>query len=405
MKIDIIGSKFSRKLTEFKNFSFNVNNVVEEQSILSLLSKPYETTMKELNTTDLNDITIAYRDLNKLLYPEFLQSNSEIIMIDLLSELNGIIEYEGAYYNASSFDLLTGHFSTSINKLSNIQKFRTLYQNIGKFVQLLNQYEKVIFLKILPKKKDDQLFVEGVYKLLEDRIGHKLMLTIDNSDFDTSLNAPIEVYSAVNQDLKKFSSDNYYNQLLFDESLENNTLSVYINYVEKREYIYELYKDGKPFKKSQPTTSRYYEYKLPEAGKYRIRVNVMDESVNSRFSLTYEYFPHSSDPFLKAVKYIEIPEKNNQWMLDVILQNDQYEGLIGNPYQYPEGYDGYPVYLNEEINDEYLKKEELLLNIINIMSKMSNADLSTFIERYSKQIQQTNNLLFKFLSSIHEIRG
>ena len=135
MKIDIIGSKFTRKLTEFKNFRFEVNNIVEGQSILSLLSDPYETTMKEINTTDLNDITVAYRDLNKLLYSNLKNSDSEILLIELLSELNSISEFNHSYYNTSSLELLSEEIE--YETLTNIEKFRALQRNINEFLRLI----------------------------------------------------------------------------------------------------------------------------------------------------------------------------------------------------------------------------------------------------------------------------
>ncbi|MFD2830019.1 hypothetical protein [Corticicoccus populi] len=400
MKIDIIGSKFSSKLTEFKNFGFDVNNIVEGQSILSLLSKPHETTMKELNTTDLNDITVAYRDLNKLLYPDLLKSDSEVIMIDLLSELNDIVEFEDSFYNLSSFNLL--ETKPDVDILRNIQKFRAIYRNLESFITLLQKYEKVIILKILPNDENKKQFINGLYKLIEERIDHKLILTV-NHPLNEKLTAPIEVYNEVNQNLKKFSSDNYYNQLLFDEKLEDNILSVYINHIEEREYIYELYKDGRPFKKMSPTTSRYFEYQLTETGKYRVRVNLTDDSINSRFSLTYNYTLQSlAQSYSETFSYIEIPDKKNIWMLETVLSNGNFTGLIGDAYEYPDGFKGYPVYLKQEINSPFIKKEQLLSSTIEIISQMSENDFQNYCDKYAHQIKSTNKLMLDFLLFIQK---
>src|SRR5699024_4769476 len=306
-------------------------------SILSLLSDPYETTMKEINTTDLNDITVAYRDLNKLLYSNLKNSDSEILLIELLSELNSISEFNHSYYNTSSLELLSEDIE--YETLTNIEKFRALQRNINEFLRLIKQYEKVIFIKIVPKEKELKDFIEGLYKILENNIEQKLILTVDNTDLDENLEAPLEFYNKVNDDLRKFSSDNYHNQLLFDETLEKNILSVYINHVEEREYIYELYKNGKPFKSSDPTNERYFEFELEDPAKYRIRVNLSSEEVNTRFSQTYEYNPeYISTDVKKNVQYAEIPSDENLWMLDIILQKHEFLGLIGNAYLYPNGY-------------------------------------------------------------------
>src|SRR5699024_7698339 len=339
MKIDIIGSKFTRKLTEFKNFRFEVNNIVEGQSILSLLSDPYETTMKEINTTDLNDITVAFRDLNKLLYSNLKNSDSEILIIELLSELNSISEFNHSYYNTSSLELLNE--DVDYRTLSNIEKFRALQSSLNEFLKLVNQYNKVILIKVLPKEKEQKDFINGIYKAIENKVEQKLILTVNNDDLEENFEAPLEFYNKVNDNLRKFSSDNYYNQLLFDESLQENTLSVYINHVEKREYVYELYKNGKPFKSSEPTTNRYFEFKLDESAKYRIRVNLTNEEVNPRFSQTYEFNPSAKTADAKIdLKYVEIPSFQNLWMLDIILQKHELLGLIGNAYLHPNGYAG-----------------------------------------------------------------
>jgi len=400
MKIDIIGSKFTRKLTEFKNFRFEVNNIVEGQSILSLLSDPYETTMKEINTTDLNDITVAYRDLNKLLYSNLKNSDSEILLIELLSELNSISEFNHSYYNTSSLELLSEDIE--YETLTNIEKFRALQRNINEFLRLIKQYEKVIFIKIVPKEKELKDFIEGLYKILENNIEQKLILTVDNTDLDENLEAPLEFYNKVNDDLRKFSSDNYHNQLLFDETLEKNILSVYINHVEEREYIYELYKNGKPFKSSDPTNERYFEFELEDPAKYRIRVNLTSEEVNPRFSQTYEYNPeYISTDVKKNVQYAEIPSDENLWMLDIILQKHEFLGLIGNAYLYPNGYSKHKVFLPEEIDESYYKKEELLNVAVNTVSTMSADEFNQF-EHNNSHLKLTNPAIFDFLTFLNK---
>lgn len=400
MKVDIIGSKFMRKLTEFKNFRFDVNNAVLDQSILSLLSDPYEVTMKDINTTNLNDITVAYRDLNKLLYPNLKSSDSEVIMVELLSELNDISEFEHSFYNTSSLELLNEDLNHK--NMSTIEKFRALQRKMDEFIRLLNQYEKVIFLKFLPKKNEEKDFIEGLYHMLESKVEHKLTLSIDAHYFDEKNDIPLEVYNQVNDDLRKFSSDNYHNQLLFDESLEDNKLSVYINYVEEREYVYELYKNGKPYKKADPTTSRFQEFSLTEPGKYRIRVNLPNEEIKPRFTQTYVFQPvEQSALALEEYKYIELPSKNNLWMLDIILQQQNIFGLIGNAFLYPNGYSGYIVYMEEEINDKYILKEELFNIAIDILSAMDDQTFEEFT-RQNKDLKSNQPLIYKFLSSLHK---
>src|SRR5699024_3864179 len=145
------------------------------------------------------------------------------------------------------------------------------------------------------------------------------------------------------------------------------------NYVEEREYIYELYKEGKPYLKSEPTTSRFYDYKLSEPGKYRVRIHVTDESVSPRFSQTYEYTPiKQAKTNLTDFYFIELPSKENMWMLDVILHKHNFTGLIGNPYKFPQGCFGHQVLLPEEVPDDYyLKQEELYNHVLQTVYDMN----------------------------------
>src|SRR5699024_3844834 len=132
-------------------------------------------------------------------------SKSEVIFVELLSELNNIVDHEHSFYNSSSFELL--YDAPTVKTLSTIEKFRAIKSYLDAFIRLLKKYDKVIFIKILPKEKEALDFIEGLYKLLEREIDHKLIFTVDNSDFGENFEAPLEVYEKVNQDLKKFSSD------------------------------------------------------------------------------------------------------------------------------------------------------------------------------------------------------
>ena len=106
MKIDIIGSQFAGRLTEFRSFPYDVNNFVTGQSFLSLLSKPYPAAMKDLNTSDIVKISTAHRDLNKANLNKLQESRAEVLMVDLLSEMNTLVKYNGSYFNRQSFELL-----------------------------------------------------------------------------------------------------------------------------------------------------------------------------------------------------------------------------------------------------------------------------------------------------------
>src|SRR5699024_5838685 len=308
-------------------------------------------------------------------------------------------EFEHSFYNTSSLELINDDLNHK--NLSTIDKFRALQRKMDEFIRLLNQYEKVIFLKFLPKKNEEKDFIEGLYHMLESKVEHKLTLSIDTHYFDEKNDIPLEVYNKVNDDLRKFSSDNYHNQLLFDESLEDNKLSVYINYVEEREYVYELYKNGKPYKKADPTTSRFQEFSLTEPGKYRIRVNLPNEEIKPRFTQTYVFQPvEQSALALEEYKYIELPSKNNLWMLDIILQQQNIFGLIGNAFLYPNGYSGYIVYMEEEITDKYIHKEELFNIAIDILSTMDEENFEEFTKQ-NKDLKLNQPIIYEFITSLH----
>lgn len=395
MKIDIIGSSFASRLTEFRSFPYSVNTFIAGTSLLSLFSEPYPKSMKDINTSDIVEISTAHRDLNKANLEKLRESNAEVLMIDLLSELNDIVQYNGSYFNRRSFELIDDN--VDYQTVRKIDQFRALKERMNDVLTLAEKYDKVILIDVLPNNDYDS-FISGLYELLYNNIDNKLVISAGNDNVKDMLNAPLEIYDAVNQQLRKINSDNYENQLLFDEKLEGNILSIFINYVEKRHYIYELYKDGKPYKKSHRTDSRYCQFHLDEAGKYRIRVTVEVDNIKPRFSDTFVYKPLTTKHH--SYKYVEMPSEDNLWMLNLILSTSNFKGLVGNPFKYSDGYQHLEVYLKDEIKEDYLKKEGLLEMALNILYDLNKEDLETFLEENQESINSASNAIKDYISKL-----
>lgn len=399
MKIDIIGSQFAGRLTEFRSFPYDVNNFVTGQSFLSLLSKPYPVAMKDLNTSDIVEISTAHRDLNKANLNKLQESRAEVLMIDLLSEMNTLVKYKGSYFNRQSFELLDE--TVDYEEVRKIEQFKALKQHLNKILELTSFYKQVILIDVLPNNEHDD-FIAGIYELLYNSIDNKLVLSADNEGVTDMLDAPIEIYEGLVQQLRKFNSDNYENQLLFDEKLEDNILSVYMNYIEPRYYVYELYKDGKPYKKSHRTDSRYCQFILDEPGKYRIRVTAESDKAKPRFSETYVYKPLTAGKESPNAEYIEMPDKKNEWMLQVLLNNMKVRGLIGNPYKYPEGYNGLDVYQREEIKSPYIQKEDLTEVSLALLENMSPDDLKDFVNEHKTLINEASPAMQNYINFLQQ---
>ena len=395
MKIDIIGSQFANRLTEFRSFPYDVNIFVTGQSFLSLLSKPYPIAMKDINTTDIVDISTAYRDLNKANLSKLQDSRAEVLMIDILSELNTIVKYENAYFNKQSFDLIDEDIQ--YENVVKIDQFRAIKKHLNKIIELTDRYEQVILINVLPKNEHDD-FISGIYELLYKNIGNKLVVSVDNHSVKDILNAPLEIYDDLNQQLKKLNSDNYENQLLFDEKLEGNIVSVYMNYLEPRQYVYELYKDGQPYKKSHRTDSRYCQFILEESGKYRIRVNLDTDDIKPRFSDTYIYKALIPSNEEIDYKYIEMPEAKHEWMLQLILNYTDIKGIIGNPFKYSDGYKGIDVILKDEVSEPYIQKEDLFDVASPLLENMNQLELENFIAEHTQLIKQTTPALKNYIN-------
>ena len=131
MNVDIISSSLLKKITEFKNCPFQLNHFIEEQSLLLLFSEPYPVSMSDLETDELSEIKKAYRDLHKSFLPRLLESNSEVLLLELGSELNEICKYENSYFNAASISLLAEQPSCHIVK--GIEKFRGFQSMVDRF--------------------------------------------------------------------------------------------------------------------------------------------------------------------------------------------------------------------------------------------------------------------------------
>lgn len=395
MKIDIIGSNFASRLTEFRSFPYDVNIFVSGQSFLSLLSKPYPVSMKDINTSDIVEISTAHRDLNKANLGKLQESRSEVLMIDLLSELNELVKYNGSYFNKESFKLIDEEIE--YEDLRKIDQFKALKKHLNKIIELTTFYDQVILLNVSPNNEHDD-FINGIYDLLYNNIDNKLVISADNKNIKDILNAPIEAYDSIVQQLRKFNSDNYENQLLFDEKLEDDTLSVYMNYIEPRHYVFELYKDGKPYKKSHRTDSRYCQFKLEQSGKYRVRVTPETENVKARFSQTYVYTAGGTTNKDSSLEYMEMPLNKNKWMLELILDNMNITGIIGNPYKYPEGYRDINVYQAEEMTAAYIQQQDLPEISLSLLESMTKEDLKTFTEKHKQSISQASPGLQRYIN-------
>lgn len=385
MKVDIIGSALVKKLTEFKNFPYKINNFVSGQSLLSLISAPHPVDMVDLETDDIHIISTAYRDFNKSQFNAFRTSESEVLILDLLSELNTVCRFNQGYFNETSMELLRD--VPDYTNLSHIEKFRALQDNQREVFNFLDQYERLIIIK--PDIVDDieADFLNALYGMIQEEFHNHLVLTLpappEGKDY---FNAPIEYYDSVNFNLKKFTSDNYHDQMLFDEKLKDDELSVFINHIEPREYVYELYKDGQSWKMSDPTTSRFYKFNLKEKGRYRIRVNLTDESVNPRFTQTYKFNPFSSLGDRK-INFVEMPPAYDQWLLDYVLEHEAIEAIIGNPFRFPDGYNGVPVIQSTEASDDLtLHQAELFEYVFNRMVDEQSGNDSSALKPEKKQI-------------------
>src|SRR5699024_1116411 len=139
MKVDIIGSALVKKLTEFKNFPYKINNFVSGQSLLSLISAPHPVDMVDLETDDIHIISTAYRDFNKSQFNAFRTSESEVLILDLLSELNTVCRFNQGYFNETSLELLRD-VPDYIN-LSQIEKFCARQVNLREVFNFFVEYE------------------------------------------------------------------------------------------------------------------------------------------------------------------------------------------------------------------------------------------------------------------------
>lgn len=395
MKIDIIGSKFASRLTEFRSFPYDVNIFVSGQSFLSLLSKPYPVSMKDINTSDIVEISTAHRDLNKANLSKLQESRSEVLMIDLLSELNELVKYNGSYFNKESFALITEEIE--YEDLRKIDQFKALKQHLNKIIELTSFYKQVILLNVSPNNEHDD-FINGIYELLYKHIENKLVISADISHIKDIFSAPIETYDTIVQQLRKFNSDNYENQLLFDEKLDGDTLSVYMNYIEPRHYVYELYKDGKPFKKSHQTDSRYCQFKLDEPAKYRVRVTPDTENVKPRFSQTYVYSHGNTNSNDSLPEYLEMPTKKNEWMLELLIERIKITGIVGNPYKYPEGYNGINVYQKVEMTSPFIQEQDLLEISLSLLENLTKEELLDFTEQHKQSLSQSSSGIKNYIN-------
>jgi len=347
VNIDILGSKFTNKLKTFKNFPYSVSNSIEGQSVISLFSAPIPTDMSEIDTTELDDITFAYRDLNKTHAEKFRNSESPFLLVDLYSELDDVCEIDGSFFSPESVKFLKNN--NRYRKLSRIEKFRAFQENFDKLSGLISEYDKVILVMRRGENRNTQEYLDALYKMISNSANNLLKVIVEKEwpEIDDR-DMPLEIYNDINLQIKKFRAKDYDDQFLFAESLENDTLSIFLNHIEKRYYIYELYKNGSPVKETEPTTDRMVSFKLTDKGNYRVRVNLVDESISPRFSRTYEFEGHK-DKDAVSYDFLEIDENIGLWKLSLVDEAYDIKGYVGNPYTHPNGLNNYPVYHTSEV--------------------------------------------------------
>lgn len=378
MDIDIIGSSFTRKLTEFKNFPFKSRNIIEGQSIVSLFSAPLPTNMDELDSTDLEELKYAYRDLNKSQLADFQEASSEYLLLDLEGELGEIAHYNKSYFTASSIALLKD--TVSSDNMSRIEKFRAFQNTIDAFLSFLTKYESVILLEHTMEDEAADEFIKALYQLIEHHVPN--LLIVRTGPYPYRKDMPLEIYHDTNVKLKKLGARDYSNQLLFEETFDTDRLSLFMNYIGYREYVYELYKDGSPFSTLPPTSERQCVFQLTSSGKYRIRVTALDTNINPRFSAIYEYYAES-ESVEHGYKYIVLPDNIFDWHTDILLKTYDIEGFIGNPFKYPIGFKSLPVFHRSEVNSEsILEGDQIQEQTFHILKDMEDAVLEEMARKY-----------------------
>ena len=347
MNIDILGSKFTNKLKAFKNFPYSISNSIEGQSVISLFSSPIPTDMSEIDTTDLDHITFAYRDLNKTHAEKFRNSESSFLLVDLYSELDDVCEIDGSFFSPESVKFLDDN--NRYWKLSKIEKFRAFQKNFDKLSSLLSDYDKVILIIRRGEDHNSQEYLDALYKMISSSADNLLKVTVEKESPEIDdRDMPLEIFNDINLQIKKFRAKDYNDQLLFDERLEDDTLSIFLNHIERRYYVYELYKNGSPVKETEPTTDRMVSFKLIDKGNYRVRVNLVDESIPPRFSRTYEFEGHEGQD-AASYDFLEIDENVGLWKLSLVDEAYDIKGYVGNPYTHPNGLNNYPVYHTSEV--------------------------------------------------------
>src|SRR5699024_6381628 len=214
---------------------------------------------------------------------------------------------------------------------------------------LLSDYDKVIVIIRRGEDHNSQEYLDALYKMISSSADNLLKVTVEKESPEIDdRDMPLEIFNDINLQIKKFRAKDYNDQLLFDERLEDDTLSIFLNHIERRYYVYELYKNGSPVKETEPTTDRMVSFKLIDKGNYRVRVNLVDESIPPRFSRTYEFEGHEGQD-AASYDFLEIDENVGLWKLSLVDEAYDIKGYVGNPYTYPDGLNNYPVYHTSEV--------------------------------------------------------
>src|SRR5699024_1620727 len=141
---------------------------------------------------------------------------------------------------------------------------------------------------------------------------------------------------------------------------------------------------------------------LDEPGKYRIRVTADSDTAKVRFSETYVYKLLPAVKEIPDADYIDMPDKNKEWMMKVLLNTITVRDLISNPYKYPEGYNGIDVYQREEIKSPYIPKEDLTEVSLALLENMSPDDLIDFVNEHKTLINEASPAMQNYINFLQQ---
>lgn len=153
--INIHGSCLSNDVFRYlSDDNIKVNKYIARSSVISVVSQPINISMNDINLSSMFQKAMVYGDINKTLFKNLKENQSDYLMIDLIDERFNLIKIDNTYIT-DSYEFK----NSKLNKVINGEVINRFELNEELVKKCIDEYIK----NILEIYREDQIIIHEVY--------------------------------------------------------------------------------------------------------------------------------------------------------------------------------------------------------------------------------------------------